>query len=303
MSFIKKSFSLHGHKPYNKIINNNQLHQIEEYNNIIDYSRHQAQNIIDEAQIQANNTIEHANQQAEHILKVTNNNVQSHLQQTQTDIQNMLAAANEQVQDILVNSQQRAAQEVWGKAAQLIEVLEQAHKQFYNNTQDIIQSILASIIKKLTSNLDLQDKMHVLVEQVFAKAKEVEYATLFLNSYDFKHRPEFHIPDTWKIEKDNMLEKGAIRLVGAGGEWKTSIKLIENKMLEAIAYDESKHILLYNEDSKTLDDNDISDKNIDDDNKQLAENYINDNNIDNTTSYSKKPRKPRTKKATKETKQ
>lgn len=277
MSFIKKSFSLNAHKPYGKIIDNIQLMHIQEYNNIIAFANQQAQNIIAEAQIEANNIIEHANQQAEQILEITTTKTNHQIQEAKLNVQNMLSEANDQVKDILINSEHRATQEVWEQAKQLIEALQHINNQFYTNTEGLIQGILATIIKKLTSNLELQDKMQVLVNQIFNKAKDVEYATLFFNPNDYENCPEFHIPSTWKIEKDNMLESGEVRLVGAGGEWKTSIKLIEDKMLAAVNHDEKHSIIPYNSED------DIEGiENIINDNIETSKNNLNDiENINN----------------------
>jgi F0F1-type ATP synthase membrane subunit b/b' len=236
MTFIKKSLSLNGHKPFHNIITNQQIAEIAEYNNILSLARHQAQIIIDNANLEANNIVSHANEQAQYILNTTNTECENKLQGMHFTTQNMLSEAEHQVQDILTNSEQKATQEVWNHASELINNLEQTHNKFYEHTHDLIKSILAVIIKKLTSNLEVQDRMQVIVEQVFAKAKEIEYATLFFSPKDFEHLPSFHIPQNWKLEKDNMLAEGLCRLVGAGGEWKTSITLIERKILETIDY-------------------------------------------------------------------
>jgi F0F1-type ATP synthase membrane subunit b/b' len=236
MTFIKKNLSLNGHKPFHNIITNQQIAEIEEYNNILALARHQAQTIIDNANLEANNIVNHANEQSQYILNTTNTECENKLQEMQYTTQNMLSEAEHQVQDILTNSEHKATQEVWNHAGELINNLEQAHKKFYEHTHDLIKSILATIIKKLTSNLDVQDRMQVIVQQVFAKAQEIEYATLFFSPKDFENLPSFHIPQNWKLEKDNMLAEGLCRLVGAGGEWKTSITLIERKILEAIDY-------------------------------------------------------------------
>ena len=236
MTFIKKTFSLNGYKPYSKIITNEQINQIQEYNDILAKAVQDAQNIQEYAQIEANNIIEQANQQAQNILDKVEQHQQHILQQANQKASNLLEQAKHDVQDILTNSEHRATQEVWNKAEHLIQSLEKTHKQFYEQTEHIIKNILAVIIKKLTSNTDTQSQMQILVSQVFEKAKEVEYATLFFNPQDYEYLPTFYIPQTWKIEKDIMMDKGWCRLVGAGGEWKTSIALIERKMLEAIEY-------------------------------------------------------------------
>jgi F0F1-type ATP synthase membrane subunit b/b' len=259
MTFIKKNLSLNGHKPFHNIVTNQQIAEIEEYNNILALARHQAQSILDNANLEANNIVNHANEQSQYILDTTNSECENKLQEMQYTTQNMLSEAEHQVQDILTNSEQKATQEVWSHAGELINNLEQAHKKFYEHTHDLIKSILATIIKKLTSNLDVQDRMQVIVQQVFAKAQEIEYATLFFSPKDFENLPSFHIPQNWKLEKDNMLAEGLCRLVGAGGEWKTSITLIERKILEAIDY---------NKDTSEL---------YQTDNKQISNEYESDN--------------------------
>ena len=250
MTFIKKSLSLNGHKPFHNIITNRQIAEIEEYNNILALAHHQAQIIIDNANLEANNIVSHANEQAQYILNTTNNECENKLQEMQHTTQNMLSEAQHQVQDILTNSEQKATQEVWKHAQDLVNNLEQAQQKFYEHTHDLIKSILAAIIKKLTSNLDVQDRMQIIVQQVFAKAQEIEYATLFFSPKDFEHLPSFHIPQNWKLEKDNMLAEGLCRLVGAGGEWKTSISLIERKILEAIDYNNDTSELYQSDNNK-----------------------------------------------------
>jgi len=235
-SFIKKSFSLNGHQPFHNIITNKQINEIEEYNNIISLAYQQAQGILDNANLEANNIIEHANQQAQNILTLSQQEAEHKIANADEHTKNIIAEAEDKVQDIVDNSEQKATLEVWDKAADLINNLERAHNEFYIHTNDLIKNILATIIKRLTSSLDVQDKMQVLVTQVFAKAQEIEYATLFFNFSDFEQLPNLHIPMNWKVEKDNMLDKGWCRLVGAGGEWKTSIALIERKILESIEY-------------------------------------------------------------------
>ncbi|MET0466865.1 MAG: HrpE/YscL family type III secretion apparatus protein [Chitinophagaceae bacterium] len=234
MTFIKKTFSLNGYKPYNKIITNEIIQQIQEYNDILAKATQDAQSVQEYAQIQANNIIEQANQKAKNILDTVEQHQQKILQQANQEANDLLQQAKHDVQDILTNSEHRAAQEVWDKAAELIQSLEQAHNKFYEHTEVLIQDILTDIIKKLTSNNDTQSQMQILVSQVFEKAKEVEYATLFFSPQDYEDLPTFHIPHTWKIEKDIMMDKGWCRLVGAGGEWKTSITLIERTLLQAI---------------------------------------------------------------------
>jgi vacuolar-type H+-ATPase subunit E/Vma4 len=234
MAFIKKSFSLNGHKPYDKVITNTQIGEIAKYNNILSKAWQHSQAIEEESQLQINTKIEEANTKASEILDLAQAKQEEIIFEATQKAQQMIQQAEYSVQDILTNSEHRASQEVWDKAEELILSLEQAHQKFYENGEELLNSILVSIIKKLTSNLELQDKMQVLVSQVFDKAKEVEYATLYFNAQDFEHLPSFRIPQTWKVEKDIMLDKGWCRLVGAGGEWKTSIALIERKLLQAI---------------------------------------------------------------------
>jgi len=283
MTFIKKSFSLDGYQPFHSVINNQQIAQIEEYNNILSLARHQAQAMLDNANLEANNIITHANEQAGHILETTNNECAEKLEQTNLTVQTMISDAEHQVQDILLNSEQKATQEVWNHAKHLINNLEQAHQQFYEHTHDLVKNILAVIIKKLTSNLEVQDRMQIIVHQVFAKAQEIEYATLFFNPKDFEKLPSLHIPQNWKLEKDIMLEQGLCRLVGAGGEWKTSIHLIEQKMLEAIDYNsDNDHIQNYsNIDNKELINNNEVDNYNDDEVETQSQNdlYQNNNNL------------------------
>lgn len=236
MTFIKKKITLNGNKPFHNIITNRQIAEIEDYNNIIALANHQAQNILDNANLEANTIITKANEKAQYILDKTNLECEQKSKEVESLTRNMLNEAQHQVQDILLNSEKKATQEVWNHAQNLIANLEHTHSQFYNHTHDLIKGILAAIIKKLTSNLEVQDRMQIIVHQVFAKAQEIEYATLFFNPKDFEKLPELHIPQNWKLEKDNMLSEGLCRLVGAGGEWKTSIALIEDKMLEAIDY-------------------------------------------------------------------
>lgn len=243
MTFIKKRLNLNGYQPFHNIITNRQIAEIEEYNNIIALAHHQAQNIIDNANLEANNIVSHANKQAKYILDIANSECENRLVEMTHRTQTMLGDAGHQVQDILLNSEQKATKDVWNHAQQLISSLEQTHQQFYQHTHELIKGILASIIKKLTSNLEVQDRMQIIVHQVFAKAQEVEYASLFFNPKDFEKLPSLHIPQNWKLEKDNMLEQGLCRLVGAGGEWKTSIALIEHKIIEAIEYNsDNNHI-------------------------------------------------------------
>jgi F0F1-type ATP synthase membrane subunit b/b' len=250
MTFIKKNLSLNGHKPFHNIITNQQIAEIEEYNNILALAHHQAQTIIDNANLEANNIMQHANEQAQYILDTTNTECDNKRLDTEYAVKNMLSEAEHQVKDILTNSEHKATQEVWSYAQELINNLEQEHKKFYEHTHDLIKSILATIIKKLTSNLEVQDRMQIIVQQVFAKAQEIEYATLFFSPKDFENLPSFHIPQNWKLEKDNMLAEGLCRLVGAGGEWKTSITLIERKILEAIDYNDTSE--LYQNDNNNI---------------------------------------------------
>jgi len=267
MTFIKKSLSLNGQQPFHNIITNQQIAEIAEYNNILALAHHQAQAIIDNANLEANNILSHANEQAQHILDTTTTECNNRTQEVEYTTQNMLEAANLQVQDILNNSEKKATQEVWSYAQELVEGLEEANKKFHENTHDLIKGILATIIKKLTSNLEIQDKMQIIVHQVFAKAQEIEFATLFFNPKDFEKLPSLHIPQNWKLEKDNMLDQGLCRLVGAGGEWKTSIALIERKMLEAIDYQHDSNMIIENNqndsnlDTNTYDDNEINENN------------------------------------------
>jgi vacuolar-type H+-ATPase subunit H len=225
------------------ILNNKDLALIGYHNDIINIAHKKAQDIINQANIEANQIIEDANnelatiqQHGIDLLQQVQYKNNGDIEDTQSTINKMLSDAKGSVHEILTNSEQIASKEVWDKACDLINSLEITQEQFYINADKIIKSLLASMIKKLTSNIDIQNKMHILASQVFEKAKEVEHATLFFSTNDFEHLPNLHIPQTWKIEKDLMLDDGWCKLVGAGGEWKTSIYLIERKMLEAINY-------------------------------------------------------------------
>lgn len=267
MTFIKKSFSLHGHKPYNKVVTNQQIGEIDQYNDILAKAWQHVQSIDEQAQLNVNQTIEDANNQAQSILDLAYQKQEKILQQASEQAKTMLEEAEYNVQDILVNSEHRVTQEIWNKAQELIDALERTQQQFYTHSEEILKSILATIIKKLTSNIEVQDRMQILVSQVFEKAKDVEYATLFFNPQDYENLPTFHIPQTWKIEKDIMLDKGWCRLVGAGGEWKTSIALIERKMLESVEYKsqdtDSQTAKLSIQDEINSIDSDIDDENLD----------------------------------------
>jgi HrpE/YscL/FliH and V-type ATPase subunit E len=236
MSFIKKKFNLNGHAIFHSIIDNKQLYGIDQYHSILSLAQQDAQNIIDAAHIEANQMIEHANQNAHDIVNRAEEYQASVIQDAEQNAQTLLQNANEQVIDIISNSEHNAAQQVWDQAQHMIEQLQNAHNHFYEQTKDLVKGLLATIIKRLTQNLTVQERMYILVDQVFEKAKNIEYATLFFSAKDFQNLPEFHIPQTWKIEKDNMLDVGWVKLVGAGGEWKTSITSIQSKILKAIDY-------------------------------------------------------------------
>jgi hypothetical protein len=236
MSFIKKKFNLNGHAIFHSIIDNKQLYGIDQYHSILSLAQQDAQNIIDAAHIEANQMIEHANQNAHDIVNRAEEYQASVIQDAEQNAQTLLQNANEQVIDIISNSEHNAAQQVWDQAQHMIEQLQNAHDHFYEQTKDLVKGLLATIIKRLTQNLTVQERMYILVDQVFEKAKNIEYATLFFSAKDFQNLPEFHIPQTWKIEKDNMLDVGWVKLVGAGGEWKTSITSIQSKILKAIDY-------------------------------------------------------------------
>ncbi len=236
MSFIKKKFNLNGHARFHSVIDNKQLHQIATYQSILSLAQQDAQVIIDSARIEANQIVEQANQSANDIINHAEKYQHDITQESEQKAHSLLEDANAQVVDIISNSEQNAAQQVWQEAQQLLEQLQQAHDYFYVQTQDLVKGLLATIIKRLTQNLSVQERMYILVDQVFAKAKDIEYASLFFSPKDFESLPKFHIPQTWKVEKDNMLDVGWVKLVGAGGEWKTSITSIQSKILKSIDY-------------------------------------------------------------------
>jgi HrpE/YscL/FliH and V-type ATPase subunit E len=227
------------------IINNQQLADIGEYNNILAIARQESINIVNTAQEQANNLIEDANeqlsqtqQQALDLLQQVEAQNNAQIAETQAKIDAMLSEATGSVQDIIDNSEQTTSKAVWANAQDLIAKLEQERIFLYDNTQQIIKSILSKIVHKITVDLDTQSKLHILAGQIFDKAREVELATLYFSAKDFADLPQFNIPQGWKVDKDMMLESGSCRLVGAGGEWKTSINIIERKILTAIECDE-----------------------------------------------------------------
>jgi hypothetical protein len=227
------------------ILNNDQLADIGEYNRILDLARQQALVIIQTGELEAATIIEQAqaelNQHQEQALdllqQVEAQNTQK-ISETQVTIEAMLNEATGSVQNIIDNSEQTTSKAVWEKAQDLIAKLEQERASFYSNAQDVIKFSLVQIIKKITTDLDMQSKMHILAGQIFDKAREVEIATLYFSAKDFTDLPQFNIPQGWKVDKDIMLESGACRLVGAGGEWKTSINIIERKILQAFECNE-----------------------------------------------------------------
>jgi hypothetical protein len=243
MPISKKTINYqHSHQG---IIDNKQLSAIGEYNNIIDIARQEAINIINNAQAQADSIIEDANeqliqtqQQALDLLHQVEAQNITKVEETQIQIDLMLSDATGSVQNIIDNSEQTTSKAVWANAQDLIGKLEQERLFLYDNTQQIIKSILAKIVKKITVDLDSQSKMHILAGQIFDKAREVELATLYFSAKDFSELPQFNIPQGWRVDKDMMLESGSCRLVGSGGEWKTSINIIERKILQAIECDE-----------------------------------------------------------------
>jgi vacuolar-type H+-ATPase subunit E/Vma4 len=244
MSLIKKKILLDNYTAYDKVIDNHTLNQIENYNNILDMANFKAEQIINQALEAKQKLLDEANQEAQNILYEAEQQSTTNLEQSTIQIEKMIAVANEKVQDIIVNSEQRTRQEVWEQASNLIDSLNSTKQEFYDNTQDLIDNIIKVIIKKLTTDLDTQDKMRVLVAQVFEKAKEIEVATLFFNPKDFEILPTLHIPHTWKVEKDIMLDAGWCRLVGAGGEWKTSIAFIERKIIQSLNLDNIDNTLI-----------------------------------------------------------
>lgn len=243
MSLIKKKFSLNDYIAYDKVLDNKTLKQIEEYNNILLMAQKKHQEIVNNAMAEKRVILANANQQAQEILYTAQQTASENLEKNTANIENMLAVANEQVQDIILNSKQRASEEIWDKANDLLQALNQEREQFYTHTFDLIEDTIKAIIKKLTTNLDVQDKMHVLVNQLFEKAKEVQNATLFFNPDDFDNLPSLHIPQNWCVEKDITMDKGWCRLVGAGGEWKTSIALIERKIIQSLNVDLQNNIV------------------------------------------------------------
>jgi uncharacterized protein YlaN (UPF0358 family) len=250
MSLIKKKIFLDNYAIYDKVIDNHTLKQIEHYNNILDTANFKANQIMTQALQDKQRLLDEAEQEAQNILYTAQQQSSANLEQSSANIQEMIKAANDKVQDIIVNSEQRARQEVWDQAKELLEALNNSKQQFYTNTQDLIDNLIKVIIKKLTTDLDTQAKMQVLTAQIFEKAKEIETATLFFNPQDFEVLPSLHIPHTWKIEKDIMLDIGWCRLVGAGGEWKTSIAFIQRKIIQALNLDKTDKALI---DSNILD--------------------------------------------------
>jgi len=244
MSLIKKKILLDNYTAYDKVIDNHTLNQIENYNNILDTANFKANQILNQALEDKEKLLDEANQEAQNILYEAQQQSSTNLKQTTLHIEQLIAAANDKVQDIIVNSEQRTRQEVWDQAIELIDALNNTKQEFYTNTQDLIDNIIKVIIKKLTTDLETQDKMRVLVAQVFEKAKEIEIATLFFNPKDFENLPSLHIPHTWKVEKDIMLDAGWCRLVGAGGEWKTSIAFIERKIIQSLNLDNTNNTLI-----------------------------------------------------------
>lgn len=244
MNLIKKKILLDNYAAYDKVIDNHTLNQIENYNNIIDTANFKANQIINQALEEKQKLLDQANQEAQNILYEAQQQSNANLEQSTAHIEKMIAAANEKVEDIIVNSEHRAKQEIFNQASGLLDALNSAKQEFYTNTQALMDNIIKVIIKKLTTDLDAQNQMHVLVTQIFEKAKEIEAATLFFNPHDFELLPTLHIPHTWKIEKDIMLDIGWCRLVGAGGEWKTSIAFIERKIIQTLNLDNTENDLV-----------------------------------------------------------
>jgi vacuolar-type H+-ATPase subunit E/Vma4 len=244
MSLIKKKILLDNYITYDKVLDNNTLSQIENYNDILESANFKAKQILNQAIQHKQQILDTANQEAQNIVYEAQQQASENLDRNNQAVQSMLEAANDQVEDILINSEQRANQDVWSKASELINALNHANQVFYTNTQELINNLIKTIIKKLTTDLDTQSKMHILSTQIFEKAKEIEVATLFFNPKDFEELPSLHIPHTWKVEKDLMLDSGWCRLVGAGGEWKTSIAFIERKIIEGLKLDNTDNNLL-----------------------------------------------------------
>lgn len=248
MSLIKKKIFLDNCTAYAAVIDNHTLNQLENYNSIIDKANFKAKQIINQALEEKQKLLDESNQQAHNILDEAKQQSNANLEQTTAQVAQMIEAANKQVEDIIANSEQRTKQEVWNQAKELIDALNSTKQEFYTNTQDLIDNIIKVIIKKLTTDLDTQSKMQVLVTQIFEKAKEIEEATLFFNPQDFELLPTLHIPHTWKVEKDIMLDIGWCRLVGAGGEWKTSITFIERKILQSLNLDNADNTIVSTKD-------------------------------------------------------
>lgn len=240
MSLVKKKFSLDNYIIYDKVIDNRTLNQLEDYRNIIQSAKFEYEQILNQAQIDKQQILDEANQEAQEILYNAQQQANENLEANTKNVEKMLQVANEQVEDIIKNSEQRTSDLVLDQAKDLLDSLNEAKQQFYTHTFELINDTLKLIIKKLTTNLDVQDKMHVIVNQVFDKAKEVSEAILYFNPEDFENLPKLHIPQTWKIDKDITMDKGWCRLVGAGGEWKTSISLVERKLLESLNLDNNK---------------------------------------------------------------